>query len=103
MRAYQHLRVRLKKADPDKLDDVLGGGVQPVRTVFRALALGHLHEGKSASEIAAMVPLTSKAVREIGRRYVTAGLESALLRQAAARRGTPLTGRSAAAHHRHGL
>jgi putative transposase len=78
MRAYQRLRVRLKKADRDKLDDVLGGGVQPVRTVFRALALGHLHEGKSASAIAAMVPLTSKAVREIGRRYAAAGLESAL-------------------------
>ena len=53
MRAYRRLRVRLKKADREKLDDVLSGGIQPVRTVLRALALGHLHEGKSVSEMPA--------------------------------------------------
>ena len=78
MRAYRRLRVRLKKADREKLDDVLSGGIQPVRTVLRALALGHLHEGKSVSEVASIVRLTSKAVREIGRRYNDAGLEQAL-------------------------
>src|SRR5437879_5673603 len=78
MRAYRRLRVRLKKADRDKLDDVLSGGTQPVRTVLRALALGHLHEGKSVSEVAKIVRLTPKAVREIGRRYVDSGLEQAL-------------------------
>jgi transposase len=78
MRAYRRLRVRLKKADREKLDDVLSGGIQPVRTVLRALALGHLHEGKSVSEVASIVRLTSKAVREIGRRYDDAGLEQAL-------------------------
>ena len=78
MRAYQRLRVRLKKADRDKLDDLLGGGVQPVRTVLRALALTHLHEGKSVSEVAEIVRLTPKAVREIGRRCVDSGVEQAL-------------------------
>jgi len=78
MRAYHRLRVRLKKADRDKLDDVLSGGIQPVRTVLRALALEHLHEGKSASEVAGLVRLTPKAVREIGRRYEGAGLDQAL-------------------------
>ena len=78
MRAYRHLRVRLKKADRDKLDDMLSGGVQPVRTVLRALALSHLHEGKSVSEVAETVRLTPKAVREIGRRFVDFGLEQAL-------------------------
>jgi putative transposase len=78
MRVYRRLRVRLKKADSNKLGDVLGGGVQPVRTVLRALALTHLHRGKSAAEVADLVPLTSKAVREIGRRYANLGLESAL-------------------------
>jgi transposase len=78
MRAYQRLRVRLKKADRDKLVDVLSGGIQPVRTVLRALALGHLHDGKPVSEVAAIVRLTSKAVREIGRRHVVSGLERAL-------------------------
>ena len=78
MRAYRRLRVRLKKADREKLDDVLSGGIQPVRTVLRALALEHFHEGKSVSEVARIVRLTPKAVREIGRRYEDAGLEQAL-------------------------
>jgi putative transposase len=78
MRAYRRLRVRLKRADREKLDDVLSGGIQPVRTVLRALALGHLHEGKPVSEVATVVRLTPKAVREIGWRYENAGLEQAL-------------------------
>jgi transposase len=78
MRAYRRLRVRLKKADRQKLDDILSGGIQPVRTVLRALALEHLHEGKSASEVAGLVRLTPKAVREIGRRYEGVGLDQAL-------------------------
>ena len=78
MRAYRRLLVRLRKGDREKLRDVLSGGIQPVRTVLRALTLRHLHEGKSASEVAAIVRLTPKAVREIGRRYVDSGLEQAL-------------------------
>ena len=78
MRVYRRLRVRLKKADREKVNDVLSGGVQPVRTVLRALALEHLHEGKPASEVAGIVRLTTKAVREIGRRYENRGLEQAL-------------------------
>jgi putative transposase len=78
MRAYRRLRVRLKKADRDQLDDVLGGGIQPVRTVLRALSLTHLHEGRSVSEVAEIVRLTPKAVREIGRRCVDSGLDEAL-------------------------
>ena len=78
MRGYHRLRVRVKKVDREKLAEVLAGGVQPVRTVLRALALSHLHEGKSAGEVATMVRLTPKAVREIGRRYEKAGLEPAL-------------------------
>jgi len=49
-----------------------------VRVVLRSLALCQLHEGKSISEVAANVQLTSKAVREIGRRYEESGLERAL-------------------------
>jgi len=68
MRAYRRLRVRLTKGDREKLDGVLSGGIQAVRTVLRALALRHLHDGKSVSEMAANVRLTPKAAREIGRR-----------------------------------
>jgi len=78
MRAYRRLRVRLKKVDREKLDGTLSGGIQPVRTVLRALALEHLHEGKSVSEVAGIVRWTAKAVREIGRRYEDAGLDQAL-------------------------
>ncbi len=78
MRAYRRLCVRLAKADREKLDDILKGGIQAVRIVLRALALWHLHEGKTVSETAASVRLTPKAVREIGRRYENSGLEQAL-------------------------
>ena len=37
-----------------------------------------LHAGKSVCEVASNVHLTSKAVREIGRRYEDSGLERAL-------------------------
>ena len=78
MRAYRRLRVRLPKRDREKLEEVLSGGIQNVRTVLRALALRHLHDGKAVSEVAANVRLTPKAVREIGRRYEDSGLEQAL-------------------------
>jgi transposase len=70
--------VQLKKRDRDELDRVLNGGIQPVRVVLRSLALCQLHAGKNVSEVAANVHLTSKAVREIGRRYEDSGLEQAL-------------------------
>jgi len=78
MRAYRRLRVHLSKGDRAKLDDILSGGIQAVRTVLRALALHQLHDGRPVSEVAANVRLTSKAVREIGRRYQDSGLEQAL-------------------------
>ena len=56
---------------------MLKGGVQPVRVVLRALSLLQLHDGQSASAVAAHVRLSSKAVREIGRRYQDAGWERA--------------------------
>src|ERR1035441_3649349 len=63
MRVYRRLHVRLPKRHRDKLDNVLRGGIQPVRVVLRALALSQLHQGKAASEVADNVRLTSKAVR----------------------------------------
>lgn len=78
MRTYRRLRVHLKKRDREELDGVLRGGVQQVRVVLRSLALCQLHENKSISEVASNLRLTSKAVREIGRRYEESGLERAL-------------------------
>ena len=78
MRAYRRLVVRLPKRHRDKLDNLLRGGIQQVRVVLRALTLSQLHQGKTASEVAANVGLTPKAVREIGRRYQATGLDPAL-------------------------
>src|ERR1035438_7524013 len=78
MRTYRRLGVQLKKSDRDKLDGMLSGGIQAVRVILRALVLYQLHDGKAASEVAANVRLTPKAVREIGWRYQDSGLERAL-------------------------
>ena len=78
MRAYRRLHIRLPKRHRDKLGAVLRGGIQPVRVVLRALTLRQLHAGKPASEVAANVGVTAKAVREIGRRYEDEGLNQAL-------------------------
>ena len=78
MRAYCRLHIRLPKHHRDRVDLLLRGGIQPVRVVLRALALIQLHDGKAVAEVASNVRLTSKAVREIGRRYEEQGLERAL-------------------------
>jgi putative transposase len=78
MRSYRRLRVRLKKGDRERLDELLSGGGQPVRLVKRGLALYQLSDGKAASEVAANVRLSAKAVREIGRRYEEGDLDRAL-------------------------
>src|SRR3954453_10034570 len=78
MRTYRPLRVPLKKRDREFLDTMLSGGRPPVRVVLRGLTLGQLHDGQAVSEVAGQVPLTPKAVREIGRRYEEFGLDRAL-------------------------
>ena len=49
-----------------------------MRVVLRALALLQLSAGQTAGRVAKKVELTSKAVREIGRRYGEGGLERSL-------------------------
>ncbi|MCP5120001.1 MAG: helix-turn-helix domain-containing protein [bacterium] len=78
MRAYRRLSVRLSKGDREELRALLRRGIQPVRTVLRALALLQLDAGQAASAVAANLQLTAKAVREIGRRYEDGGLDRAL-------------------------
>ena len=78
MRPYRRLCVCLTPQDRKKIEDLLTVGMQPVRVVFRALALTQLHDGKAVSEVAANVRLTPKAVHEIGRRYEDGGLDRAV-------------------------
>jgi hypothetical protein len=58
-----------------ELAKLLSGGAQQVRVVLRASALLQLAKGASAPQIANVVPLTSQAIRNIGRRYQQGGLE----------------------------
>jgi len=72
------LRIDIAPKDQKPLIKVLSGGIQQVRVVLRALALLQLAKGASAPQIANVVPLTSQAIRNIGRRYQQGGLERAL-------------------------
>ncbi len=64
--------------DQKEIAKLLSGGVQQVRVVLRALALLQLAGGNSAPRLAGLVPLTSQAIRNIGRRYQQGGLDAAL-------------------------
>jgi putative transposase len=72
------LRIALPPKDRNHLGELLSGGVQQVRVVLRALALQQLAEGVSAPRIASFIPMTPQAIRKIGHRYETGGLERAL-------------------------
>jgi len=72
------LRIDITSKDKKELRKLLGGGIQQVRVVLRALALLQLAEGVSAPRIAGMLPLTAQAIRKIGHRYQEAGLERTL-------------------------
>lgn len=78
MSTRKRCAVQLSKADQQEIDHLLRGGVQPVRTVLRALALRQLAQGRPTSQIAASVRLTRKTVRLAGERYRQGGLERAL-------------------------
>ncbi len=61
-----------------KLAELLSGGIQQVRVIFRALALRQLASGMSAPHIASVVPLTAQAIRNLARRYQQGGLDAGL-------------------------
>ncbi len=72
------LSVDIAPKDQRELAKLLSGGVQQVRVVLRALALLQLAKGASAPRTATVIPLTSQAIRNIGRRYRQGGLDRAL-------------------------
>ena len=78
MEEDKRVRVRLSKAEQQELDKLLRGGLQPVRTVLRALALRQLAEGQSIRKVAGNVGLTPKTVWLTRQRYQQGGLERAL-------------------------
>jgi transposase len=72
------LRIKLSRRDRQQLDELLSGGLRPVRTVLRALALRQMDTGQSTPAAAASLGLSAKAVWQIGKRYQQGGLERAL-------------------------
>ena len=78
MRRQKRSQVELSPRDRRALEELLRGGLQPVRTVRRGLALQGLAEGKPANHVAAGLGLAAKTVREIRDRYRQGGLERAL-------------------------
>jgi putative transposase len=72
------LSIEVIQRDQRELAKILGGGVQPVRVILRALSLLQLAKGISAPRIASMIPLTGQAIRNVGHRYQEGGLEAAL-------------------------
>ena len=77
------IRISVLRKDRRLLDELLRGGVQPVRVVLRALALLHLADGSTAPDTArSLKKLTAKAVRSIAHRYEDGGLDRALYEKA---------------------
>ena len=71
-------QVPLSKQDQQALRQLLQSGLQPVRTVLRALALRQLAEGQAVRQVARNVALTPKTVWLTSQRFQQGGLERAL-------------------------
>ncbi|HKM81602.1 MAG TPA: helix-turn-helix domain-containing protein [Candidatus Acidoferrum sp.] len=78
MQRHRQSQILLSPRDRRALEEVLSGGLQPVRTVCRALALQGVAEGRSARQVAAGIGLAAKTVGEIRDRYRQGGWERAL-------------------------
>jgi len=68
----------LSKRERQELGRLLQSGLQPVRTVLRALALRQLADGQPICQVAKNVALTPKTVWLTSQRYRQGGLEQAL-------------------------
>jgi transposase len=74
----KRLEITLTPKDRQHIEQLLGGGLQAVRTVKHALALHQMDQGQSTPAVGANLMLSAKAVWQIGKRYQQGGLERAL-------------------------
>ena len=72
------LQIQLSLQERRQVEELLSGGVQPVRTVIRALVLRQMDEGRTTVEAGAGVGISAKAAWEIGKRYLEGGLKAAI-------------------------
>src|ERR1700686_2456040 len=82
MEDRRRVQVRLSKPEQQQLDKLLSGGLQPVRTVLRALVLRQLADGQTIRKVARNVGLTPKTVWLTSQRYQQGGLDRALYDEA---------------------
>lgn len=61
-----------------QIEELLRGGVQPVRAVIRALVLRQMDAGRTTVEAGAGEGISAKAAWGIGKRYLEGGLERAI-------------------------
>ena len=78
MGSGKRLEISLTPKDRQQIEQLLGGGLQSVRTVIRSLALLQMDQGQSTPAVAANLMLSAKAVWQIGKRYQQGGIERAL-------------------------
>ena len=74
----KRLQIQLSRQERKQVEELLSGGVQPVRAVIRALVLRQIDEGRTTVEAGAGVGISAKAAWEIGKRYREGGLQAAL-------------------------
>ena len=70
--------IKVKSKDLSQIGELLGGGVQQVRVVVRALVLRQLADGYTAPQVAQTLPLSAQAIRHIAHRYTGSGLDAAI-------------------------
>jgi hypothetical protein len=75
---HKGLQIQLSRADGKPAGELLSGGVQPVRTVIRALVLRQMDQGRTTVEAGAAVGISARAAWEIGKRYLEGGLQRAI-------------------------
>ena len=78
MGSGKRLEISLTPKDRQQIEQLLGGGLQSVRTVIRSLALLQMDQGQSTPAVGANLMLSAKAVWQIGKRYQQGGIERAL-------------------------
>jgi putative transposase len=78
MRWHNGLRIELTRQERRQIEELLSGGMQPVRTVIRVLVLRQMDAGGTTVEAGAGVGISAKAAWEIGKRYLEGGLERAI-------------------------
>jgi transposase len=76
--ARRALRIEVTTRDQKEIRKLLGGGIQQVRVVLRALALLRLADGMTAPQVSRLLELTPQAIRKIAHRYIDGGLDRAL-------------------------